>query len=70
MNEMLKPCPCGGEISMLVITDAGQGGKFALVGGSCCGEWMIEFHTEYYDISSSECMNLAITAWNAAPRAN
>ena len=67
MSE-LKKCPCGKTPIELWITDAGQGGKWANVEGGCCGEWMIEFRTQYNDLKSGECMKLAIEAWNDAPR--
>ena len=68
MNE-LAICPCGKVPNDLFIVDTGQGGKWALVCGSCCGEWYIEFRTGYNDLGSAECKRLAQEAWNAAPRA-
>ena len=67
--EELKPCPCGKVPTKVFATDAGQGGKWANVSGDCCGEWSIEFRTQYAALGSSECMNLAVEAWNEAPRA-
>ncbi len=67
-NKNIKPCPCGRPIDELCISDAGQGGKWAYVTGNCCGEWAIEFRTSYTKWNSTECMELAITAWNNAPR--
>ena len=64
----LKKCPCGATPKELSITDAGQGGKYAMVSSDCCGEWEIEFRTEYNNIESDECNELAIKAWNNAPR--
>ena len=65
----IAPCPCGMTPDKLCITGAGQGGKWANVGGKgCCGEWEIEFRTDYYALDSDECMNNAIQAWNEAPR--
>ena len=69
MSNQLKPCPCGNTPPELYITDAGQGGKWALVAGACCGEWHIEFRTSYDPIDSPKCMESAIDAWNRAPRA-
>lgn len=69
-SECLKSCPCGSPIDALIISDAGQGGKWAWVSGNCCGKWSIEFRTEYNSLESYECMELAIKAWNAAPRAD
>jgi len=51
------------------MTDAGQGAKYANAAGNCCGEWMIEFRTNYEPFHSDKCMELAIAAWNNAPRA-
>ena len=64
----LAPCPCGRPIDDVIITDAGQGGKYAYVAGNCCGEWEIEFRTNYNRLSSQECKKLGIEAWNNAPR--
>ena len=64
----LNPCPCGRVPTELGIVDAGQGGKYAWAVGNCCGEWHIEFRTNYEPLDSPECMTRAIEAWNAAPR--
>ena len=66
----LKPCPCGETPSELSISDVGQGRKWANVAPNCCGEWSIEFRTMYKGFDTDECMALAVTAWNNAPRAN
>ena len=68
MNE-LATCPCGKVPPDLFTVDSGQGGKWALVYGSCCSEWHIEFRTDYNDPGSAEYKRLAQEAWNAAPRA-
>ncbi len=68
MGEQLKPCPCGETPSKLHITGNGQGYKWADATGDCCGEWSIEFRTQYLAHGSPECMELAIEAWNGAPR--
>jgi hypothetical protein len=67
-DEKLAPCPCGQIPESLCINDNGQGYKWAMTSGSCCGEWNIEFRTNYLGINSKECMDLAISAWNNAPR--
>ncbi len=67
--DKLKPCPCGRHVSDVDITDAGQGGKWANVSGNCCGEWTIEFRTQYLDLASPECKALGVEAWNEATRA-
>lgn len=64
----LAICPCGRVPKSLHISDAGQGGKYALVYPGCCGEWTIEFRTAHHNLLSKETMDLAIAAWNAAPR--
>ena len=68
MTTELKACPCGKTPAGLGITDGSQGGKYHYVSGDCCGEWTIEFRANYKPLESAECMALAVTAWNAAPR--
>jgi hypothetical protein len=69
MND-IKSCSCGRLPDSLIITDNGQGTKYANVAGNCCGEWMIEFRANYNDLNSEKCMQLAASAWNNAPRKN
>lgn len=64
----LAACPCGKPITELGISDAGQGGKWAWASGDCCGEWSIEFRTQYEGLDSDECKRLAREAWNNAQR--
>jgi len=64
----LKPCPCGKVPTELNITDAGQGGKWAYACGDCCGEWNVEFRTQYLDLDSEACKRIARDEWNGAPR--
>lgn len=68
-KRITAACPCGNTPKELYVTDAGQGGKWAWVYGGCCGEWHIEFRAEYNDPESEKCKELALEAWNAAPRA-
>jgi hypothetical protein len=69
-NAGLAACPCGRTpTEALQIADAGQGSKWATVAGDCCGEWMLEFRTQYAALDSDECRKLAREAWNSAPRA-
>ena len=68
MVSNLKPCPCGKIPVVLCITDAGQGRKWANASCNYCGEWTIEFRTEYNDLDSPECLDFAVSAWNNAPR--
>jgi len=64
----LARCPCGEIPPALSIVDTGQGGKYKSVMGLCCGEWMVEFRANYHADNSPECLDLAIDAWNGAPR--
>jgi len=64
----IKQCPCGKTPEKLYISDAGQGGKWAWVSGCCCGEWSIEFRTNYAALDSDECMKSAIQGWNETER--
>jgi len=67
-QKYLAQCPCGKTPTDVQICDAGQGGKWAIVKPNCCGEWMIEFRTNYNQLESEECKKLAVEAWNSAPR--
>jgi len=67
-SDELKPCPCGKIPKELGVYDANQGAKWAWVNADCCGEWAIEFRTQYKPFDSPECMQLAKDAWNAASR--
>ena len=68
MADDLAPCPCGQVPEKLCVQEAGQGSKWAMVSGYCCGDWHIEFRTNYAEHDSEEIMLLAREAWNAAPR--
>ena len=68
-NAVLAACPCGKTPTDVDIYDACQGSKWANVVPNCCGEWMIEFRTNYAALDSDECKRLARDAWNSAPRA-
>lgn len=63
--SLLAVCPCGRVPQSLYISD---GVKWAFVSPSCCSEWHIEFRTQYNKADTKECMDLAIEAWNSAPR--
>ena len=66
MSGALRQCPCGETPDCISVQDAGQGGKYMLAVPSCCGEWMIEFRTNY---EAGETLRaLAEKAWNEAPR--
>ena len=62
----LKPCPCGDTSQHIeVIPDTPD--KWAYAVPDCCGEWSVEFRAGYADYE--EAQQLAIIAWNDAPRA-
>lgn len=64
----LLSCPCGKIPDNLGIQPSSTC-KWAWVYGDCCGDWNVEFRTEYKPLDSSECMALAIEEWNRASRA-
>ena len=68
LDKQIKPCPCGAIPKELLLYDANQGSKYAFVQGDCCGEWMIEFRSNYLDLESDECKELALLAWNGSSR--
>jgi hypothetical protein len=63
----LKRCPCG-EVPESVSAEESNNSKYAYAMPSCCNEWMIEFRTNYKPLDSAECIALAESAWNDAPR--
>ena len=63
----LAPCPCGKVPERLIIVP-NDGYKHAFAVGECCGDWHIEFRTNYEKFDSPECMAFAQAAWNDAPR--
>lgn len=65
--EPLKPCPCG-KTPKKVYVEEGQSCKWAMVYGDCCGEWNVEFRTQYLKIGSEELHKFAVEEWNEAPR--
>lgn len=69
LNAVLAACPCGNIPPSLCIVGEQGSAKWAHVYGMCCGEWLIEFRTNYHALDSAECMALATEAWNEAPRA-
>ena len=68
MTNELAPCPCGEIPEKLCVEESDLMGKWALVKGYCCGEWIIEFREYCNPIGSERIMLLAREAWNAAPR--
>ncbi len=66
--DKLKPCPCGKIPTNLLLCDNGQGNKWGDASGDCCGEWRIEFRSDYNSFDSKEAMDIAVRYWNEAPR--
>lgn len=64
----IKRCFCGSTPINFDCIENGQGSKYATAIPSCCGEWLIEFKTNYKDLDSKECQKLAVEAWNNTPR--
>ena len=62
----IRPCFCGATPSQLVITET-VSSKYALAACEWCGEWSIEFRTNYSQ-DLAELQQLAVKAWNCAPR--
>ena len=68
MSE-LKPCPCGKIPETLAIETAYDRDKWGYVCGDCCGQWEIEFKTNYLSHGDPDLQKIAANAWNSAPRA-
>ncbi len=66
MSE-IKICPCGKTPKKLCISESNTS-KWAYVCGDCCGEWNVEFRTEYQKLDTAKCMELAIQEWNYVKR--
>jgi hypothetical protein len=62
----LRRCACGADPEQLVITE-GSCSKYAWAACDSCGEWSIEFRTNYSQ-DPAELQQLAAKAWNAASR--
>ena len=62
----LRRCPCGKIPKDLEVES--HGSKWFYVCGDCCGEWNIEFRSNYNLPGFAEAMRLAIEAWNNAAR--
>jgi hypothetical protein len=66
----LKPCPCGKTPENLSFTE-GYSSKYGYVSGVCCGDWSIEFRTDYNQLKPEnrpELEKLMAEAWNSALR--
>jgi hypothetical protein len=62
----IRPCFCGATPGQLAITE-GSSSKYAWAACEWCGEWSIEFRTNYSQ-DLAELQELAAKAWNNAPR--
>ena len=62
----IQKCFCGAVPDQLTIAE-GSSSKYAWAACGWCGEWSIEFRTNY-STDSAELQRLAIEAWNRAPR--
>lgn len=67
MSEELKPCACGKIPEDIGVMESGTS-KWAWAYGDCCGEWNVEFRTNYHEVGSEECKKLAVEGWNDASR--
>ena len=62
----IRPCFCGAAPRQLMINE-GSSSKYAWAACEWCGEWSIEFRTNYSQ-DLAELQQLAVKAWNCAPR--
>lgn len=62
----LKRCPCG-KTPTSIGTYGYPQSKWMYAVPDCCGEWNIEFRSQYLD-EGPELTALAEEAWNNAPR--
>jgi len=71
VNNLL-PCPCGATPERLfpATVERSKWAQVYGVGNGCCGEWHVEFRTNYSTHEDPEFKLLANDAWNAAPRSN
>lgn len=68
-DDKLAPCPCGKTPTAIGVYELGNM-KWALAVPNCCGDWMVEFCTDYKKPDSEECKAFAVEAWNEAARAS
>lgn len=61
------PCPCGVVPTDLMI-NIPRGSKYGTVAGNCCAVWAMEFKVGY-PATEDIATQIAISAWEAAPRA-
>lgn len=65
--SLLAKCPCGKTPTKISVQE-GFNPKYAWATPDCCGEWSVEFRTEYLHLDRPEIQPLADAAWNEAPR--
>ncbi len=65
----LPPCPCGEIPERLRIEGDGDRPKWAMVSGSCCVGWWVEFNNNWRPLDSEGSLRRATEAWTDAPRA-
>ena len=63
----LQPCPCGATPQSLGISQECNGSKWGWCACGVCGEWSIEFRTDYSQ-DPKVLQARAAEAWNRAPR--
>lgn len=64
---MIKRCPCG-EVPIDLAVNEGSTRTYAFASCNVCAEWAVEFRTVRHDPHSKESYEVAVQAWNAAPR--
>lgn len=67
----IKRCPCGEYPNSLFInqatpSDTYNGSKYSYVSGNCCGEWEVEFRSNY--LEGAALYSVAKDAWNKIKR--
>ena len=62
----IRPCFCGATPTQLMVTETSSS-KYAWAACEWCGEWSIEFRTNWSQ-DPAELQQLAVKAWNYAPR--
>jgi hypothetical protein len=65
MSAEIAKCPCGKTPAHLDVDNYSV--KWTTVAGDCCGEWTVEFRSQYLELGP-ELDALALKAWNGATR--
>lgn len=63
----LAKCPCGCTPSAIVVVSEDQS-KWSYACGDCCGDWHIEFRSNYFKSDDARLQILANEAWNNTTR--